>query len=107
MPQAIIVIFLLFFAVLAFAWFYLQRAKARDAAVESTDAAVATSGAAAVATSDSPAATPAESTYAAPDDAAHDHSDHAGHDHSDPDHAALIDATRRRSLDLRRMMGAR
>jgi hypothetical protein len=28
-PQAYIVIFLLFFAVLAFAWFYLQRAKAR------------------------------------------------------------------------------
>jgi hypothetical protein len=32
MPQAAIIIFLLFFAVLAFAWFYLQRAKARDAA---------------------------------------------------------------------------
>ena len=31
MPQALIVIFLLFFAVLAFAWFYWQRAKARDA----------------------------------------------------------------------------
>ncbi len=31
MPQAYIVIFLLFFAVLAFAWFYLQRAKSRDA----------------------------------------------------------------------------
>ena len=29
MPQAYIVIFLLFFAVLAFAWFYLQRAKTR------------------------------------------------------------------------------
>ena len=37
MPTAIIVIFLLFFAVLAFAWFYLQRAKARD--VVTTDAA--------------------------------------------------------------------
>ena len=31
MPQAVIVVFLLFFAVLAFAWFYLQRAKARTA----------------------------------------------------------------------------
>lgn len=31
MPQAAIVVFLLFFAVLAFAWFYLQRAKARTA----------------------------------------------------------------------------
>ena len=29
MPRQYIVIFLLFFAVLAFAWFYLQRAKAR------------------------------------------------------------------------------
>lgn len=29
--QAVIVIFLLFFAVLAFGWFYWQRAKARDA----------------------------------------------------------------------------
>jgi hypothetical protein len=32
MPQALIVIFLLFFAVLAFGWFYWQRAKARAAA---------------------------------------------------------------------------
>jgi lipopolysaccharide export system protein LptC len=31
MPQELIVIFLLFFAVLAFGWFYWQRAKARDA----------------------------------------------------------------------------
>jgi predicted negative regulator of RcsB-dependent stress response len=31
MPQTLIVIFLLFFAVLAFGWFYWQRAKARDA----------------------------------------------------------------------------
>jgi hypothetical protein len=39
-PQAYIVIFLLFFAVLAFAWFYLQRAKARtDTTAKSTDAA--------------------------------------------------------------------
>jgi len=29
MPQTLIVILLLFFAVLAFGWFYLQRAKAR------------------------------------------------------------------------------
>ena len=29
MPQTLIVIFLLFFAVVAFAWFYVQRAKAR------------------------------------------------------------------------------
>lgn len=31
MPQALIVVFLLFFAVLAFGWFYWQRAKARSA----------------------------------------------------------------------------
>ena len=31
MPEAYIDIFLLFFAVLAFAWFYLQRAKSRSA----------------------------------------------------------------------------
>ena len=37
MPTAIIVIFLLFFAVLAFAWFYVQRAKTRD--VVATDTA--------------------------------------------------------------------
>jgi hypothetical protein len=35
MPQAVIVIFLLFFAVLAFGWFYWQRAKTRDAAKDS------------------------------------------------------------------------
>jgi hypothetical protein len=36
MPEAYIVIFLLFFAVLAFAWFYTQRAKARtDTTVDS------------------------------------------------------------------------
>ena len=38
MPTAIIVIFLLFFAVLAFGWFYVQRAKARDVVV-TTDTA--------------------------------------------------------------------
>ena len=31
MPTAVIVVFFLFFAVLAFGWFYLQRAKGRDA----------------------------------------------------------------------------
>jgi hypothetical protein len=31
MPDYVIPIFLLFVAVLAFGWFYLQRAKARDA----------------------------------------------------------------------------
>ena len=31
-----IVIFMLFFAVLAFAWFYLQRAKGRDGATTAT-----------------------------------------------------------------------
>jgi len=36
MPQTLIVIFLLFFAVLAFGWFYWQRAKART--VEQTPA---------------------------------------------------------------------
>jgi len=44
MPQALIVIFLLFFAVLAFAWFYWQRAKARTtetaAATPAGDASV-------------------------------------------------------------------
>ena len=38
MPQALIVIFLLFFAVLAFGWFYWQRAKARDVAKNATQA---------------------------------------------------------------------
>jgi Flp pilus assembly protein TadG len=44
MPTAVIVIFLLFFAVLAFGWFYLQRAKARDtvATVDATPASVPT-----------------------------------------------------------------
>ena len=36
MPQVVIVIFLLFFAVLAFAWFYVQRAKARTATPSQT-----------------------------------------------------------------------
>lgn len=38
MPQTLIVIFLLFIAVLAFGWFYWQRAKGRS----TTDASVAT-----------------------------------------------------------------
>jgi hypothetical protein len=37
MPTALIVVFLLFFAVLAFGWFYWQRAKARDAGNVSTE----------------------------------------------------------------------
>ena len=37
MPQALIVIFLLFFAVLAFGWFYWQRAKARSTTTTSAD----------------------------------------------------------------------
>jgi hypothetical protein len=41
MPQTLIVIFLLMFAVLAFGWFYWQRAKGRSttttAAVEPTE----------------------------------------------------------------------
>lgn len=36
MPQELIMIFLLFFAVLAFAWFYLQRAKARPTETAAT-----------------------------------------------------------------------
>jgi hypothetical protein len=42
MPQALIVIFLLFFAVLAAGWFYLQRAKARDADKVSTESSATT-----------------------------------------------------------------
>ena len=46
-PTILIIIFLLFFAVLAFGWFYWQRAKARtagetsDVATEAADAAPA------------------------------------------------------------------
>ena len=40
--EAVIIIFLLLFAILAFGWFYLQRAKARDAGnVDAAPAAVA------------------------------------------------------------------
>ncbi len=35
--EAFIVVFLLFFAVLAFAWFYLQRAKARTTTATAVD----------------------------------------------------------------------
>ena len=40
MPTAVIVVFFLFFAVLAFGWFYLQRAKGRETTttVETTPA---------------------------------------------------------------------
>jgi Flp pilus assembly protein TadG len=51
MPTAVIVIFLLFFAVLAFGWFYLQRAKARETAT-SVDAAPATAPSTSVTTTD-------------------------------------------------------
>ena len=37
MPQALIVVFLLFFAVLAFAYFYFQRAKARTVTTTAVD----------------------------------------------------------------------
>lgn len=42
MPTAVIVVFFLFFAVLAFGWFYLQRAKTRDAATTVETAAPTT-----------------------------------------------------------------
>jgi len=46
--EVVIVVFLLMFAMLAFAWFYLQRAKTRtDAPVASADASVASADAAA------------------------------------------------------------
>jgi HAMP domain-containing protein len=38
MPQTLVVIFLLFFAILAFAWFYWQRAKSRSVPTESVEA---------------------------------------------------------------------
>jgi hypothetical protein len=77
MPQALIVIFLLFFAVLAFAWFYLQRAKARDAATgDSTDS---------TATPAMAASSPSgDSSYVQSTDASHEHDEHE--DHSDHSH---------------------
>ena len=59
MPQEYLVIFLLFLAVLAFAWFYLQRAKARDGAtqVEASSATAAAAPPQPVAPEVSPAAT--------------------------------------------------
>lgn len=41
MPTTLIVIFLLFFAVLAFGWFYLQRAKGRSSTPEADAAPTA------------------------------------------------------------------
>jgi hypothetical protein len=81
MPQALIVVFLLFFAVLAFAWFYLQRAKARD---ESSGEAADTSTPAMAASTPSGEASFAQSTTDASHE--HDHDEHEAHDHSDPDH---------------------
>ncbi len=60
MPTAIIVIFLLFFAVLAFAWFYVQRAKTRD--VVATD----TAGSSTVAPADTAPEAPAQPVDPAP-----------------------------------------
>ena len=70
MPQAVIVIFMLFFAVLAFAWFYLQRAKARDSA-KTADASAGS-----VAATDTAPAPPAEaySEHVHTADDEHDHS---------------------------------
>lgn len=59
--EAVIVIFLLLFAILAFGWFYLQRAKARTPA---TDAAAPATADAAPAAPEAPAA-PAEADTAA------------------------------------------
>jgi hypothetical protein len=56
--EAVIVIFLLLFAILAFGWFYLQRAKARDAGT--ADAAPAAAAATPAAAPASPAAEPME-----------------------------------------------
>ena len=60
MPQAVIVIFLLFFAVLAFAWFYFQRAKGRTSTTSASTTASTTA--------------PVETT-------AVDQADHADHAH--------------------------
>ena len=51
MPSQLIVIFLLMFAVLAFGWFYWQRAKGRGVA-ETTDATATTPAADAPASTD-------------------------------------------------------
>jgi Flp pilus assembly protein TadB len=65
--EVVIVVFLLMFAMLAFAWFYLQRAKARtDASVASSDAAAATDAAA-------PAATAPADDHVHTADDEHDH----------------------------------
>lgn len=61
--ESVIVIFLLFFAVLAFAWFYLQRAKARDTGSASA-AAASTEAPGASATTEATASEPVEPTSA-------------------------------------------
>jgi len=53
-PTILIIIFLLFFAVLAYGWFYWQRAKSR-AVAEGTDAASASDAAPAPTETDAPA----------------------------------------------------
>jgi Flp pilus assembly protein TadG len=67
MYQAFIIIFLLFFAVLAFGWFYWQRAKARDAGTTADATAAAGTADAATATAD---AAPAETDASASSDMA-------------------------------------
>jgi uncharacterized protein (UPF0333 family) len=57
-----LVLFLLFFAVLAAAYFYLQRAKARDAKVEATAEATAAPAAAAAPVDSAPALSPDDGT---------------------------------------------
>jgi Flp pilus assembly protein TadG len=65
--QPVIIIFLLLFAILAFGWFYLQRAKARDAAAggEAVAATAAPEASAAPPAADPVA--PAEADTARPD----------------------------------------
>jgi hypothetical protein len=75
MPQALIIIFLLFFAVLAFAWFYLQRAKARDPGASESPESASTPAMA--------ASGPSGETSYAQADASHQHDEHEDHaDHS-------------------------
>ena len=55
MPQELIVVFLLFFAVLAFGWFYWQRAKARtETTVTTTEPAAPAAAPAPAANTDEP-----------------------------------------------------
>jgi hypothetical protein len=76
MPVAIIVVFMLFFAVLAFAWFYLQRAKARDAAAPADVAAGSVA-----ATESAPPASAEPAPVASMDTAEHVHTADDEHDH--------------------------